>query len=181
LGGPPNNWDPQTTFHNILKKLSTTEVTGSTWDPDSIMEYEFGPGLIIEPAQYNNGIFPPGTLSPLDKEWVQKWYPGDAPAERKLEPFRSVQLSLEAGQQADFVLTPPSTRSYTVGTFGASDTVLTLFEDVDGEPRFLAGDDDSGTDRNASIRYRLRVGRKYYARLRLYWPGASGRSALMYW
>lgn len=54
-------------------------------------------------------------------------------------------------------------------------------EDVDGTPRYLAADDDSGTDRNASIVYRLRRDRTYHARVRLYYPGTSGRTAVMYW
>ena len=64
LGQPPNSWDHASTYHNILEKLSTNQVQGSSWDPDSIMEYEFEPGLIDEPQQYDiNGLTPPGTLS----------------------------------------------------------------------------------------------------------------------
>ena len=75
LGGPPNNWPRETTFNNVLRKIDAAEVAGSNWDPDSIMEYQFPAGLIIEPAAYHNGIFPPGTLSPLDKTWAKTWYP----------------------------------------------------------------------------------------------------------
>ncbi len=181
LGGPPNNWPRETTFHNVLRKLAATDVEGSSWDPDSIMEYAFPGGLIVEPAAYSNGIDPPGTISSVDAEWAKRWYPGDAPAERVLQPLKSVDVDLAAGEQADFVLRPPSTRRYTIGTFGASDTLLALFEDVDGTPRYLAADDDSGTDRNASIVYRLRRDRTYHARVRLYYPGTSGRTAVMYW
>ena len=57
----PTNWDHDTTFHNILEKLSPQQVQGSTWDPDSIMEYEFEPGLIDEPEQYDiNGLIAAG-------------------------------------------------------------------------------------------------------------------------
>ena len=70
LGGPPNNWDRNTTYHNILEKLSTQQVQGSTWDPNSIMEYEFGAGLIIAPPGYEKGLIPPGTLSQADKDWA---------------------------------------------------------------------------------------------------------------
>src|SRR5262245_28393299 len=60
LGGPPNNWDHDTTYRNILQKLSPQQVQGSTWDPNSIMEYEFEPGLIDEPEQYDTGgLYPP--------------------------------------------------------------------------------------------------------------------------
>ena len=181
LGGPPNNWPRETVFHNVLRKLSASDVDGSSWDPDSIMEYAFPRGLIVEPAAYSEGIDPPGTISPVDADWAKRWYPGDAPAERVLQPLKSVDVDLGAGEQADFVLRPPSTRRYTIGTFGASDTLLVLFEDVDGTPRYLAADDDSGTDRNASIVYRLRRDRTYHARVRLYYPGTSGRTAVMYW
>src|SRR5215213_2359485 len=74
LAKPPNNWDHDTTFHNILEKLTSQQVQGSTWDPDSIMEYEFAPGLIDEPEQYDiHGLVPPATLSSADKEWAVKW------------------------------------------------------------------------------------------------------------
>jgi hypothetical protein len=181
FAGPPNNWNRTMTFNNVLRKLSTNEVSGSTWDPDSIMEYEFGPGLILEPAEYRDGVFPPGSLSALDREWARRWYPGDAPADRELRPFRSVTVDVRAAQQLDFVVRPPSTRRYTIGTFGTSDTVLVLFEDVDGQPRYLAADDDSGTSTNAKITYQLRVGRTYRVRLRLYYPGVTGRAAVMLW
>ena len=63
FGGEPNNWDRDTTFHNVLRKLSNSEVEGSSWDPDSIMEYWFPEGLILEPPQYRVGLTPAGTLS----------------------------------------------------------------------------------------------------------------------
>jgi hypothetical protein len=53
LARPPNGWDHETTFHNILEKLTPQQVQGSKWDPDSIMEYEFEPGLIAEPKPYD--------------------------------------------------------------------------------------------------------------------------------
>jgi hypothetical protein len=181
LGGPPNNWDHATTFHNILEKLTPQQVQGSAWDPDSIMEYEFEPGLIDEPEQYDiNGLVPPGTISKADKEWALKWYPAPKPKETILQPFQSVASNIAAGQQIDFTLKPNESRKYTIQTKGASDTLLVLFEEVNGEPRYLAGDDDSGEDRNASIVYRLFTGRTYIARLRLYYPGQSGTTSLMY-
>jgi hypothetical protein len=181
LAKPPNRWDHATTYHNILEKLSTQQVQGSTWDPDSIMEYEFEPGLIDEPEQYDiNGLTPPGTLSSADKEWARKWYPGLGAALTALQPFQPVTADLAAGQQVDFAIRPTASRKYTIETKGASDTLLVLFEDVNGEPRYLSADDDSGEDRNASIAYKLFAGRSYIARLRLYYPGQSGTTSLMY-
>ena len=154
---------------------------GSKWDPDSIMEYEFEPGLIDIPEKYDiNGLTPPGTLSTPDKRWARQWYPPLRATLTKLQPFDAVATDLAAGQQVDFAIKPTESRKYTIETKGASDTLLTLFEDIKGEPRFLAGDDDSGEDRNASVTYKLFKGRSYIVRLRLYYPGQSGKTSVMY-
>jgi len=181
LAKPPNSWDRQTTFHNILEKLSTDQVQGSTWDPDSIMEYEFEPGLIDEPDQYDvHGLTPPATLSAADKKWALQWYPPLKATLPTLQPFQSVVVNIAAGQQIDYAIKPAASRNYTIETKGASDTLLALFEDINGEPRFLAGDDDSGEDRNAKVGCKLFQGRNYIARLRLFYPGQSGKASLMY-
>jgi len=182
LGKPPNNWSRQTTYHNILEKLSPQQVQGSTWDPDSIMEYEFEPGLIDEPDRYDkHGLYPPGTLSAADKQWASKWYPSQTARPASLEPFESAAVQLAAGQQMDFLIQPQETRKYTIATKGASDTILALFEEIAGRPRYLTADDDSGEDRNASITYKLFAGRKYHVRLRVYYPGQTGTTSLMYY
>jgi hypothetical protein len=180
LAKPPNKWKRSETFHNILEKLSTSQVQGSTWDPNSIMEYEFEPGLIDKPETYDvNGLYPRGTLSKADKEWVRKWYPPMAAALPVLQPFESVAAKLAAGEQIDYEIRPTESRKYCIETKGATDTLLVLFEEVDGVPRLLSGDDDSGEDRNASISYKLFNGRKYIARLRVNYPGRSGKTSLM--
>jgi hypothetical protein len=181
LAKPPNNWDRSTTFHNILRKLDSSQVQGSTWDPDSIMEYEFDAGLIDEPQQYDvNGLTPPGTLSAADKQWALKFYPPMSPALPTLQPFQAAVVELAAAQQVDYLIKPTESRKYKIETKGAADTLLVLFEDTNGVPQMLAGDDDSGEDRNAAITYRLFSGRTYIARLRLYYPGRSGKTSLMY-
>jgi hypothetical protein len=181
LAQPPNSWDHANTFHNILEKLNTNQVQGSKWDPDSIMEYEFEPGLIVLPHPYDvTGITPPGTLSPPDKQWAVQWYPAIPKALPSLQPFKPAVLSLAAGKQADFEIAPKESRRYTLETKGGSDATLVLFEDINGTPRYLAGDDDSGEDRSANINQKLFAGRKYVARLRLNHPGPSGKVSLMY-
>lgn len=181
LAKPPNSWDHQKTFHNILEKLDPSQVQGSKWDPDSIMEYEFEPGLIAAPPPYDvQGITPPGTLSPLDKQWALQWYPAMPKSLPALHAFKPAVLSLAAGKQADFLISPQESRKYTLETKGASDATLVLFEDINGSPRYLAADDDSGTDRNAAINYKLFAGRNYIARLRLIHPGTSGKVSLVY-
>jgi hypothetical protein len=185
LGGPPNNWDHETTFNNILRKISPAEVVGSNWDPDSIMEYAFRAGLIVSPAPYDAGLNPPGNLSELDRSYMVAWYPGADPAAPPeppaLLPFVSVPTQLAPGQQVDFALDVPGSRTYTLASFGQSDTVLGLFERVGGSLRFVAGDDDGGEDRNAQIRQKLFQGRTYIVRLRCYYSQKSATTALMYW
>jgi hypothetical protein len=183
FSAPPNSWTEQQIRTNILSKLDPNEVEGSQWDPTSVMEYPFEPGLILRPDQYRTqGVPPPSGLSERDKQWVLTWYPGQPGGEPPvLEPFVSRPLSLAPGQQADFLVVPSATRSYSVGTFGASDVVLVLFEEIDGEPVYLTGDDDSGEDRNALVEAKMQAGRRYLVRVRLYSAWASGQTAVMLW
>ena len=81
--------------------------------------------------------------------------------------------------QVDYAIKPTESRKYTIEAKGAADSVLGLFEEVDGVPRLLSGDDDSGENRNASINYKLFNGRNYIARLRVVHPGQSGTTSLM--
>ncbi|GAA4458428.1 hypothetical protein GCM10023189_30670 [Nibrella saemangeumensis] len=181
LAQPPNNWSRQTTFHNIIRKISPDTVQGSNWDPDSVMHYPFGPGLIQEPAQYRNGLTPAGGLSERDTVWMKTFYPVLTPADyTELKPFQSVELNLAPQEQRNFVIQPTATRRYEMRTFGESDTVMVLFEEIGGELSYVTGDDDSGEDYNAYIKIKLFKGRKYVLRIRLYYA-QSGQTAVMLW
>lgn len=179
--GSPNFWTRAQTEQNVLHKFSAQEVDGSPWDPNSVMEYWFPAGLIVQPAQYSGGLEPAGGLSDQDKEWAKKFYPATTAAVTELKAFESKVLQLSAGQQADFTIVPDASQDYTIATFGQSDMVLVLFEDDNGSLRYLGGDDDSGTGLNAQLKTRLLAGRRYVVRLRLYWAGGSGKSSIMYW
>jgi Astacin (Peptidase family M12A) len=182
LGAPPNSWDRQTTFHNIISKINPDSVQGSAWDPDSVMHYPFGPGLIKEPAKYRGGLEPAGGISARDQEWVKTFYPPIKKSDvQALEPFGPVQLTVKPGQQLNFSIAPKATRRYEIGTFGTSDTVMVLFEDVNGELRYVTGDDDSGQDTNARISIKLFKSKRYVLRLRLYYAARSGDTAVMMW
>ncbi|GHC49135.1 M12 family metallopeptidase [Streptomyces violaceochromogenes] len=182
LAGPPHHWSRERTHYNILRKLGPDEVGGSVWDPQSIMGFPFPPGLILEPEQYRGGLNPPGTLSAADKESALRWYPPAHPqGSPALVPFRSAPLGIGPGEQADFVVDPPETRTYTLAAFGDCDAVMVLFEERDGEPRYLAGRDDGGTPHNATIGARLVKGRRYVVRVRLYSAWGSGGTAVMCW
>lgn len=183
FSGPPNNWPRSTTEFNVIRKLSPMEVQGTQWDPDSIMEYAFGAGLILQPEEYHrNGLQPHGGLSPQDLAQTRLFYPAqDDTGNPELKPFRSQLLTLAPAQQANFTILPTATRSYMMQTFGGSDVVMVLFEDVHGDLRFIDGDDDSGTDHNAQIQARLMAGRRYVLRIRMFSNHASGESAVLLW
>jgi hypothetical protein len=169
MAGPPNFWPPETTYHNIIRKLSTDQVTGSKWDVLSIMEYGFGPGLIKRPEAYQSGIPSPLELSELDKEYVRKWYPPLAPHIDELKPSQSSLLSLASGEQADYEIVPDKSQKYQFGTFGNADVKMVLFEQADEENlRYVTGEDDSGEDRNGRFEVKLFKGRRYVLRVRMY-------------
>ena len=178
---PP--WSHATTDFNILNKIDPQTVEGSNWDPNSIMHYSFARGLIRKPEQYRNGLTPQSGLSQADIEVVKRFYPGGGTGSvvPQLKPWESQLLSLAAGEQKDFNVLPTETRDYDFRTFGQSDTVMVLFEEDNGEFRYVKGDDDSGFDRNASFRVRLIRGRKYQLRIRLYFSFSSGDTAVMMW
>jgi hypothetical protein len=181
LAGPPNNWSRDKTFWNIIRKIPVQQVRGSNWDPDSIMHYPFGPGMITAPAQYQTGINPMGGLSTLDKQYVKQFYPPLTKNDTKvLVPFQSQQLKINPGEQINFTITPDKSRKYTMQTIGTSDTLLVLFENVPGgDPIYLAGDDDSGTNFNAKISHMLLEGRTYTLRVRLYYVEVTGECGVL--
>jgi hypothetical protein len=181
LAQPPNRWDRDKTFHNIIRKIPVDSVQGSNWDPDSVMHYPFGPGMIKEPAKFKNGLRPAGGLSERDKTWVRTFYPPIRGRTPELKLFNPVFLGIEPGVQKNLAITPSATRRYTIQTFGVSDTVMVLFEDINDNLRYVSGDDDSGTANNAKINVKLFRGREYLLRVRLYYSGGAGKTAVMMW
>jgi hypothetical protein len=180
FAGFPNEWDRDETFRNILRKLEVSEVAGSQWDPNSIMSYAFPAGLIDKPAQYRNGLTPAGGISQKDIEQVRLFYPPlEESSYSELKPFQSQSLSLAPTEQKNFVINPTATRNYTIQTFGESDTVMVLFEDQNRDLKYLDGNDDSGTDLNATIKVRLFKGRRYVLRIRCYSSFGNSETSVM--
>jgi hypothetical protein len=180
FSGPPNFWYPEQIEWNILRKIPTSQFTGTTWDPNSIMHYQFDAGLIEAPAKYRAGLTPRGGLSDLDKAFIVESYPGEAPTST-LEVGLSQLLKLKAGETRTFDFLPTRTRTYNIGTFGTSDTVMVLFEVTPSGNVEIAGDDDSGTDLNAMVSMRLQKGRHYQIGVRLYYADAALETSLMAW
>ncbi|WP_242281486.1 M12 family metallopeptidase [Bacillus cereus group sp. BfR-BA-01454] len=183
LAKPPNEWDRKKTYHNIIRKTAPDTIQeGSNWDPNSIMHYPFGPGLIKKPEQYRNGITPAGGFSERDKLWVRRFYPPmDNSDLEELPLLVSRKLTLNNGEQKNFIIKPNETRKYNISTFGTSDSVLVLFEEVADEVLYVAGDDDSGENLNANINVELIEGKSYILRVRVYYSERKSEVAVMYW
>jgi hypothetical protein len=184
LAQPPNRWSRQKTFFNIIRKLDDNQVQGTEWDPDSVMHYPFEAGLIKVPSRFQTqALKPAGGLSARDISHAQQLYPGQGPVVGfpELKLMQSHPLNISAGQQVDLRLLPKRSRLYEIRTFGRADVVIVLFEDVNGEMKYLGGDDDSGEERNAYMRLRMSRGKKYVLRLRLYYADDAGETAVMWW
>lgn len=180
LSQPPNSWPRDKTFHNIIRKIPANEVSGSTHDPNSVMHYPFGPGLILTPVEFRNGIFPAGGLSAKDKQFVKEFYPPITPTDYiDLKVSQSQPLDIKAGEQKNFIFKPLRSKKYKIETFGAMDTVIVLFEKSGDEEVYLAGDDDSGKEYNSKITIRLIKNREYIIRVRLFYAENEGTGSLM--
>lgn len=178
---PP--WDRATTFFNVLRKIDPSSVSGTNWDPNSIMHYAIAAGLISMPVEYRGGLRPAGGLSDRDQQVVRQFYPpgGGTVTGSELRIGESQFLNIAPGEQKDLLFTAPENRTYTFQTFGDSDTVMVLFEEDGPQLHYIAGDDDSGFDRNALIRVRLIDGRRFRLKIRLYYSTASGHPSVMVW
>lgn len=184
LAKPPNSWSRQKTFFNIIRKLDESQVQGTEWDANSVMHYPFEAGLIKVPERFQTqALQPAGGLSARDQTYVRQLYPTQGPVAGfpELKLLESRKLDIAAGQQVDLRLLPARSRNYEIKTFGTSDVVIVLFEDVNGEMKYRGGDDDSGEDRNAYLKLRLSRGKKYVLRLRLYYADHAGETAVMWW
>jgi hypothetical protein len=184
LAKPPNSWPRQKTYFNIIRKLTENSVAGTQWDPNSVMHYPFEPGLIKHPEIYQTQpLQPAGGLSARDQAYVKQLYPQQGPVSGfpELKLMQSMPLNIIPGQQIDVRLLPSRSRNYEIRTFGTSDTVIVLFEDVNGDLKYRGGDDDSGEDRNAHLKVRLSRDQKYVLRVRLYYADHAGETAVMWW
>ncbi len=182
LAEPPNNWDQQTTFNNIIRKIERDTVQGSDWDPNSIMHYQFQAGMILKPEEYINGLVPDPGLSPRDVEWTRFFYPELAQSDYlSLRPAKSESMVLGFGQQQNCVFKPTSSRKYHIKTFGEMDGVMVLFKKgSDGELIYLAGDDDSGENKTAEIEHRLLKDEEYVIAYRQFYNTGKASAIMLY-
>jgi len=175
LSVPPNSWSLAQIESNVFWKLPAN-AEGSDWDHNSIMHYPFGPGMIEKPTGFSGGLDPKPGLSMNDVIWARRMYPSLIPDDDDLLLDEPRIATLEPAGQTSCSFVPPLNTLYTIATSGTNDTVLVLF-DEDGE--FVAGDDDSGQDKNARINVSLTKGKRYTIRVRMFWTDAGGQVTIL--
>ncbi len=181
LAKPPNHWPHDTTYWNIIRKIPADEVIGTDWDPDSIMHYPFGKGLIIKPEQYAEGLTPAGGLSAKDKALIKSIYPKVSGAPALLKPFVAEPIIANSGDSVVYSFKPSETRKYKVRMFGDTDAVMVLTTGDKEAQKTIAGTDDSGEDQNGELECKLERGTTYQIRIRLMFRRPGSESALMVW
>jgi hypothetical protein len=186
FGGSPNFWDRETTHHNILRKFPQEALRGTAWDHLSIMHYGFPGGLILRPEAFAAGIPTPRRLSEHDRAFIAALYPtengaGAPPPVEPLSPGRFITAPAVPGAQLDLALVVPRSGTFTVATAGPADCLMVLFEEIGGEPRYMAGDDDAGTADNARIRRKFYAGHRYVVRVRVLFAPPGSEVGVMLW
>ena len=182
LAGDPNFWSKEETDSNIIDKLSKDEVNGSNWDPDSIMHYPFEKGLIKKPEEYaHKDLEPAGGLSPQDIEFALLFYPSQNVAKDiRVTAMASYPINADNCEQQNYIFRPEQTKRYTIQTIGRVDTVMVLNEKLpDDKLKYVAGDDNSGTDNNALISATLSKGKTYIIKVKVYYKKPDEKTALM--
>lgn len=182
LAQAPNYWPKDMVDHNILNKLPKDELRGSDWDPNSIMHYPFGPGLIISPHKYQKGLVPEPGLSKHDIEWVKKLYPPITDNDLELLlPSVTSKLELNNGEQKSYIIKPAETKKYNISTFGTSDGVIVLYEKNNNDPIYITADNDNGEDYNANLNVKLYKNKEYLLRVRISYSKSPHETSIMYW
>ncbi|MCL2802061.1 MAG: PPC domain-containing protein [Treponema sp.] len=90
------------------------------------------------------------------------------------ENIRSVNRTLQRGDEDYFLLIPSRSGRITIETTGRTDTYMELY---DADEELLAEDDDSGQSYNARIRYNVTEGNRYIALVRGYSNEITGSYA----
>ncbi|MBL8892487.1 MAG: pre-peptidase C-terminal domain-containing protein [Planctomycetaceae bacterium] len=166
LGGPPNNWDQATIDHNMYAKYDVSQLNGSNFDRDSVMLYSFPANWTLNGFQSD----PNETLSPVDKEFARRVYPGrdtgSTATTTELTVYEgATQAAIgTAGEEDLYSFTVKSPGRYVIETEGPTDLVMSLYGPTGN---LIAQDDDSGIDRNPRIGANLSEG-KYTVQVRHY-------------
>jgi hypothetical protein len=81
-------WDRETTQENILNTYSYNQITGSTYDPESVMLYFFPSTLTLDGTEVKQNL----RYSKTDIEWLEKNYGDTSNDVKKPEPQQKKML-----------------------------------------------------------------------------------------
>lgn len=139
-------------------------------------------------SQSDQDISPPMDWDKTIENAQQVYPPMTRFVETELKLLESIPLRVSPGEQRDIRIRPLLSRTYTIQMVGRSDVVMVLFEDVGGldlfeemdrELEYVAGDDDSGEDRSARLITRLCRDREYILRVRVHYSSAKMGAAVL--
>lgn len=91
----------------------------------------------------------------------------------QLPPFVSKKFKIGEGEQVKYFFKLKQTCKYTLQIFGSMDTVMVVFENRNGEPEYIDGDDGSGMNFNEKVEAHMSKGREYIVRARLEYLGQA--------
>jgi hypothetical protein len=178
---PPNSWSMSKIRNNILNKLTPLDTQGTRWDPTSVMEYGFGPGMVLAPAPYDQtGIPDPSKLSALDKAAVRALYPPPPPpAMPALAPGGHLELAdLKDGAETALSLTAATSGMYVIQVAEGVDVVLSVSKAGEaGASTQLDADANAGKGRGAVAAFKAESGSEYIVRLRKVWAAGGAAAA----
>ena len=166
LGGPPNNWPPETVDNNMFQTYAVDQINGTTLDPKSIMLYSF-------PATWTLTGFSTvenKVLSGVDKEFISSRgaYPGRSTGPAILTvngPATQGDVGVP-GEEDLYRFVADTAAAYTIETSGGTDVVMKLFG-PESQTALVAEDDDSGPGVNSRIAKTLQPG-NYFVQIRHY-------------
>ncbi|KAL7570216.1 hypothetical protein ACA910_020643 [Epithemia clementina (nom. ined.)] len=117
-------------------------------------------------------------MSATDKTRALMFYPPiDDVKTETLNLSDPISITLADEEQGRFNIRLPSDAVVDIYTTGEADTYMVLVRGSGGsELTQLVTDDDSGENRNASIRYKLDAGIGYTLQLRLYWQPRKSKN-----
>ena len=129
FGGPPNYWDRDKTFDNVL---ASSDQRGRGFRLGSRLDH----GVLVprgpdrRAAAVPSRADPPGTISEHDSDYFAGWYPRSGHGSADDQPFESVPLKLQAGDQADCHAGSPGNPRLHDRHLWSERRVLVLFEEV---------------------------------------------------
>ncbi len=166
LGGPPNNWPPETVDNNMFATYSVDQINGTSLDPKSIMLYSFPAAWTLTGFSTEENK----VLSSIDKDFISSRgaYPGRAAGPATLNVNgAAIQGDVGVpGEEDLYRFVADKAAKYTIETSGGTDVVMKLFG-PESQTTLVAEDDDSGPGVNSRIAQALQAG-TYFVQIRHY-------------